>query len=134
MPAIGPMSRASRPCRNGVTLISVDDYIATFPPEVRTVLAEVRRTLHAAVPGAEEAMRYDIPTLTLDGRSLVHFAGWKHHVSVYPVPDGDADYERAMAPHRSGASTAKFPLDEPIPLDLVGRIARLLAEQRRRSV
>ena len=84
-------------------------------------------TLHAAVPGAGETISYDIPALTLHGRSVVYFAGWKRHVSVYPVPDGDDDYEAALAPYRSGASTAKFPLTEPVPYQLVAQIATLLA-------
>ena len=72
---------------------------------------------------------YDMPTLTLHGRSVVHFAGWKGHVSVYPLPSGDAEFEAAVAPYRSGASTARFPLSEPVPYDLVARIAELLARR-----
>ena len=112
------------------TFDTVDDYIPSFPTASQQVLHDVRRALHGAVPGAGETISYDIPTLTLHGRSVVHFAGWKHHVSVYPIPDGDPSFEQAVARHRSGASTAKFPLDEPMPLDLIGRIARLLVEQR----
>jgi uncharacterized protein YdhG (YjbR/CyaY superfamily) len=106
---------------------SVDDYIATFPAATQAVLHDVRRAMHAAVPGAGETISYDIPTLTLDGRSVVYFAGWKRHVSVYPVPAGSPRYEQRVAPYRSGASTAKFPLSKPVPYELVGEIAALLA-------
>lgn len=82
------------------------------------------------MPGSGETISYDIPTLTVDGGSLVYFAGWKRHVSVYPIPDGDDEYESELAPYRSGASTAKFPLDKPVPYELIARIAALLAEQR----
>jgi uncharacterized protein YdhG (YjbR/CyaY superfamily) len=110
------------------TFTSVDDYIASFPPDVQDVLQEVRRTIHAAVPGAGEKISYDIPTITLEGRSVVYFAGWKRHVSVYPVPAGDEAYEALVAPHRSGAGTAKFPLNKPIPHDVIAAIASRLAQ------
>jgi uncharacterized protein YdhG (YjbR/CyaY superfamily) len=106
---------------------SVDDYIASFPATTRAVLHDIRRAMHAAVPGAGETISYDIPTITLDGRAVVYFAGWQRHVSVYPVPAGSAEYEQRVAPYRSGASTAKFPLSEPVPYELVGEIAALLA-------
>lgn len=106
---------------------SIDDYISTFPDATAVVLSELRRVAHRAVPGAQEAITYDIPTLTLAGRKVIHFAGWKQHVSVYPVPAGDEDYERRIAPYRSGKGTAKFPLDESVPYDLVEQMATLLA-------
>ncbi|MET0146243.1 MAG: DUF1801 domain-containing protein [Ilumatobacteraceae bacterium] len=112
------------------TFASVDDYIASFPPGGQEILQQVRRTMHAAVPGAGETISYNIPTLTVGGTSLVHFAGWKRHVSVYPVPEGDHDFEAAVAPYRSGASTAKFPLNGPIPFEIIGRLVALLFSQR----
>jgi uncharacterized protein YdhG (YjbR/CyaY superfamily) len=109
---------------------SVDDYIASFPPNVQEVLQEVRRTMHTAVPGSGEKISYDIPTITLDGRAVVYFAGWKRHVSVYPVPGGDDEYEARVAPYRSGAGTAKFPLNKPIPYDVIADIATRLSSER----
>lgn len=110
--------------------VDVDAYIATLDPQVATVVSEMRRRIHAVVPGAEEVIRYDIPTIQLDGASLVHFAGWKHHVSVYPVPDGDADLMRDVAPYNSGKGTAKFPLTEPVPYALIERLVAALLVQR----
>ena len=109
---------------------TVDAYISSFPDDVQQVLEDVRQALHAGAPGAAERISYQIPTLTLDGRSLVHFAGWKRHVSLYPGPEGDADLDRALAPYRSGRGTLRFPLSDPMPLDLIGRIARCLVDQR----
>jgi uncharacterized protein YdhG (YjbR/CyaY superfamily) len=106
---------------------SIDDYIGSFPDETAVVLSELRRVAHRGVPGAREAITYDIPTLTLEGRNVIHFAAWKQHVSVYPVPAGDDAYERRVAPYRSGKGTAKFPLDQPVPYDLVEQMAELLA-------
>ena len=73
-----------------------------------------------------------LPTITLDDRPLIYFAGWKRHVSVYPIPDGDETYESQLSPYRSGASTARFPLAKPIPYDLIAQITILQRDQRDR--
>jgi uncharacterized protein YdhG (YjbR/CyaY superfamily) len=105
---------------------TVDDYIASFPPDTQGVLRRVRRTLHDAMPRATESISYAIPTLSIDGRAVVYFAGWKRHVSIYPIPTGDVSFEAQLARYRSGASTARFRLDRPVPWELVSRIATLL--------
>ncbi|MEV6417802.1 DUF1801 domain-containing protein [Kribbella sp. NPDC051718] len=65
---------------------SVDEYIATFPAEVQEILEQVRRTIHGVVSGAGEKISYQIPAITLDGKSLLYFSGWKKHISLYPIP------------------------------------------------
>jgi uncharacterized protein YdhG (YjbR/CyaY superfamily) len=100
---------------------SVDEYIASFPPEVQVTLQDVRRVMHEAAPGTQEAISYGIPTLTLDGRYLIYFAGWKHHISVYPIPSGDDALQRDLAPYVAAKGTLRFPHDQPIPLELIGR-------------
>jgi uncharacterized protein YdhG (YjbR/CyaY superfamily) len=114
-----------------VTFASIDEYIASFPPDVQRTLEEVRATIRAAVPGTEERISYGIPTFALDGRYVVYFSGWKRHVSVYPVPDADPELQREIAPYRAGKGTLKFALDKPLPLDLISRVAARLLEQRR---
>ena len=109
---------------------TVDEYIASFPEAVRSILEQVRETIHAAVPEAGEKISYQIPTVTVDGKAVVYFSGWKKHISVYPVPDLDDALSARLEPYRSGKGTVKFQLDEPIPYDLIGRLASLLAEQR----
>ncbi|OEV03436.1 iron chaperone [Streptomyces oceani] len=109
---------------------SVDAYIDSYPPEVQRVLREVRRSLHEAVPDAGERISYQIPTLTLEGRPLVYFAGWSKHVSVYPLPDADEALSREMAPYIAGKGTLRFPLDRPVPYALIQRLARTFVEQR----
>jgi len=111
---------------------TVDEYIGSFPADIQKVLQKIRKTIHKAVPKAEEKISYQIAAFNLDGRYLIYFAGWKSHVSVYPLPEADEDLEREVAPYRSGKGTVKFPLSRPIPYDLIGRLAALLAEQRRR--
>lgn len=110
---------------------SVDAYVGSFPPEVREVLEGIRRTVHEAAPeGAGERISYGIAAVTLGGRDLVHFAGWKRHVSVYPVPEGDAVFRRDAEPYRSGRGTLRFPLDRPVPYGLVARLVRHLVAER----
>lgn len=101
---------------------TINDYIASFPAEVQLVLEDLRARAHAAAPGAEETISYGIPTLRLDGRILVHFAGWKDHVSIYPVPEGDEQLTRELAAHQTGRGTLRFPLDQPLPDDLIDRV------------
>lgn len=110
---------------------SVDDYIASFPAEVGDLLQEIRRRCHAAVPDSGEMISYGIPTITVDGKYVVYFAGWAHHISVYPVPSGDQAYQAEMFPYRSAKGTLKFPLGKPVPYGLIERTAALLATERR---
>ena len=112
------------------TFATVDEYIGSFPDDVRIILEEIRRRIRAAVPEAAETISYQIPTFTLDGSAFVYFAGWKHHVAVYPIPSGDEAFEGELAPYRAAKGTLKFPLKQPIPFDLIERVAALLAAQR----
>jgi uncharacterized protein YdhG (YjbR/CyaY superfamily) len=112
------------------TFASVDDYIDAQPDSVRDVLARVRAVILAAVPGAGEKISYGMPMVTVDGRNLVSFAAWKRHVGVYPIPEGDAAFTAEIAPFRDAKSTARFPLSEPIPYDVIGRLARHLVIER----
>jgi len=109
---------------------TVDEYIAGFPLATRSILEEMRATIRRAVPNAGEAISYGIPTYQLDGRDIVYLAAWKRHVSVYPLPGGDPDLIAEMAPYQSGKGTLRFPLTQPIPYALIGRVAARLAADR----
>jgi uncharacterized protein YdhG (YjbR/CyaY superfamily) len=109
---------------------TVDEYIASFPDEVQVVLEKVRQSIRNVAPEAGETISYKIPTMTLDGRYLVYFAGWQHHISLYPLPGVDDDLEHELARYRTGTGTLRFPLNEPIPYDLIKRVVTLLAQQR----
>lgn len=102
----------------------VDAYIADFPPETQAVLQQVRGVIRAALPEAEEAISYGIPTFKMNGRYVIYFAGYKRHVSVYPAPIDVEAFKEVLAPYASGQGTAKFPLDKPIPVDLITRMAQ----------
>lgn len=113
---------------------TVDDYIAAFPPEVAERLQQVRAAIHAEVPDGEEHMRYGIAAVMLGGRYALHFAGWKKHIGLYPVPALPEPLEAEVAPRRSGKDTVGFPHDEPLPVELISRITRAIVEQRSKEV
>ncbi len=110
---------------------SVDEYIATFPEGAQKLLEEVRITIKAAAPDAGEKISYNIPTFTLNGKYLIYFAGWKNHISLYPIPAGSAEFNRHVSKYAQGKGTLKFPMDIPLPLELISQIVkRRVAENR----
>lgn len=111
----------------------VDDYIRSFPGDVRTRLEELRTLVHACVPGAGEKISYQIPTLTLDGTAVLYFAAWKRHLSLYPVPHGDDEFERDVGPYRAAKDAVHLRYDQPLPRDVVERIVELLVQRHAQS-
>ena len=112
---------------------SIDDYIAGFPDDVQEVLQQIRATIRDAAPDAEETISYGIPTFRLNGTYLVYFAGYRKHVSVYPAPVGNAEFAAEMAVYGSGKGTAKFPLDRPIPQDVIRKIVQFRIQETLRG-
>jgi uncharacterized protein YdhG (YjbR/CyaY superfamily) len=102
---------------------TIDEYISGFPPDVQELLHNVRKTIHEAAPDAEEAISYQIPTFKLNG-NLVHFAGFKSHIGFYPTPSGTKMFQDELAPYKLGKGSIRFPLDQPIPYDLIRRIVK----------
>jgi len=102
---------------------TVDDYLKTFPPTVRSVLEKIRRAIRSAAPGAEETISYGIAGYKYHGM-LIYFAGYKNHVSIYPAPRTVPAFKKELADYKGGKGTVQFPLDKPLPLDLVKRIVR----------
>jgi uncharacterized protein YdhG (YjbR/CyaY superfamily) len=111
---------------------SIDSYIADFPPDVQLILERIRATIKTAVPDAVETISYRIPTFKLNGTYLIYFAGFKKHVSVYPILDECTGLENELAPYRSGRGTAKFPLSQPIPFLLIAKIVEFMARENAR--
>ena len=108
---------------------TVDDYISTFPEDIQAILEKVRQAIHKAAPDAVETMSYGIPTFDLNGKHLVFFAGWKHHISLYPLPAGDEAFQQQIVHYKRAKGTLQFPLDKPLPYDLVEKIVTLLMKE-----
>ncbi|MHC1782296.1 MAG: iron chaperone [Anaerolineaceae bacterium] len=107
---------------------TIDEYIAAFPEDVQKKLRELRAVIHSAAPGAAEQISYQMPTFTLNG-VLVYFAAWKNHISLYPAPVGVEDFQEDLSRYKTSKGTVQFPLDKPLPLDLVRRIVEYRMKQ-----
>ena len=102
---------------------TVDDYIGTFPKDVQIILQTIRETIKEAVPDAEEAISYQIPVFKQHGKYLIYFAGWKNHISIYPISTAmEASIKELSSYKTSGKGTVQFPIDKPVPLSLIKKI------------
>jgi uncharacterized protein YdhG (YjbR/CyaY superfamily) len=101
---------------------SIDEYVDGFPADTQRVLAEMRALIRAAAPGATETISYAIPTFDLEGRHLVHFAGYARHVGFYPTASGIEAFSDELGRYRSAKGSVQFPLGQPLPADLIRRI------------
>jgi uncharacterized protein YdhG (YjbR/CyaY superfamily) len=109
---------------------SVDEYIAAQPQDVQGILDRVRGAIRRAVPGAEEMISYQIPTYKLHGDRVLYFAGWKRHYSLYPASDQLVEaFKDELAPYEIDKGTIRFPLSQPVPLQLIERIAKFRAKE-----
>ena len=109
---------------------NIDEYIAACSRDVQPILERIRATIHRAAPEAEETISYRMPAFTLNG-FLVYFAAFKQHIGLYPPVKGDARLEKAVAPYAGPKGNLKFPLSEPIPYGLIGRVVKLRVKQNR---
>ena len=107
---------------------TIDEYVAASPPAVQPALRRIREIVRGAVPEAEETISYRMPAFRAHG-ILVYFAAFKNHIGIFPPIKGDARLDKALARYRGPKGNLRFPLDEPIPYDLIDSIARLRAKQ-----
>ena len=112
---------------------SIDNHISTFPPETQQLLQKVRETIKAVVPEATETISYGIPTFQFHG-NLVHFAGYAHHIGFYPGSGGVERFRDELAGYKTSKGTIQFPLDKPIPFDLIRRITEFRLEENLKKV
>lgn len=103
---------------------TIDEYIAGFPEAVQRLLEQMRRAIREAAPQAREAIKYRMPTFVFHG-NLVHFAAFKQHIGFYPTPSGIEAFEQELSAYERSKGTIRFPLDKPIPYDLVRKIVEL---------
>lgn len=107
---------------------NIDEYIASFSPDVQTILEKIRSTIRLAAPDAQETISYQIPAFKLDG-ILVYFAAFKKHIGFYPPVRGDAKLEKAISTYAGEKGNLQFPLHQPIPYGLIERIVKLRVKQ-----
>jgi uncharacterized protein YdhG (YjbR/CyaY superfamily) len=113
--------------------VSIDQYIAAAPAAIRPVLTRIRATIRKAAPQAEERISYRMPAYRLNGE-LVYFAAFKHHIGLYPPVRGDAKLEQAVKAYANEKGNLRFPLDEPIPYELIARIVKQRVKQNAQAV
>jgi uncharacterized protein YdhG (YjbR/CyaY superfamily) len=103
---------------------NIDEYIASFSPDVQTILQKIRLTIRQAAPDAQECISYNMPAFRLHG-TLVYFAAFKKHIGFYPPVRGDAKLAKAVSPYAGEKGNLRFPLDQPMPCALIARIVKL---------
>ena len=107
---------------------TIDEYIAGFPKDVQEILEKIRKTIHEAAPEAEEAIGYQMPSFKLKG-NLVYFAAFKKHIGFYPIPSGIEKFKAELSVYEQGKGSVQFPLDKPIPYNLISRIVLFRVEE-----
>jgi len=112
---------------------TIDEYIESFPENVQSVLEKLRATVREAAPEALESISYDMPTFKLNGERLVYFSAWKNHIGFYSIPEGNEAFRKELSPYAGEKGSLRFPLDKPIPYDLVMKIVMLRTKEIRRK-
>jgi uncharacterized protein YdhG (YjbR/CyaY superfamily) len=112
---------------------TIDEYIKAFPPDIQDILEKMRQTIHSAAPEAVEAISYRMPVFKLNG-VLVYFAAYKSHIGFYPTSSGIEAFKKELASYKWSKGTVQFPLDKPIPYDLVEKIVRFRVKENSGSL
>ena len=110
---------------------TIDEYIEASPKDVQSILQRLRLTIRRAAPEAVETISYQMPTFKLNGKGLVYFAAFKNHIGFYPIPSGIEAFKKELSRYKQGKGSVQFPIDKPIPYDLVRRIVRFRAKENR---
>jgi len=109
--------------KNKTGITTIDEYIAAFSGKTQKILEQVRATIKAAAPEAQEKISYQMPTFFLNG-NLVHFAAFKNHIGLYPTPNGIEAFKKELSVYKGAKGSVQFPLDQPMPLELIGKIVK----------
>jgi uncharacterized protein YdhG (YjbR/CyaY superfamily) len=111
--------------------MSMDEYIASQPADRQKLLQELRALIKETAPDAQEKISYQMPTFALKGKNLVHFAAFKNHIGFYPTPRGIEAFQEELSGYKMSKGAIQFPIDKPLPLDLIRRIVEMrVAEQQ----
>lgn len=103
---------------------SIDEYMATFPAETQKAMKEIRSTIKAIVPEAEEHISYNMPAFKVNGEYFANFAAWKNHIGMYPIPEGNVAFQEEVLNYKSAKSSLRFPLDKPMPLKFIAKVVK----------
>ena len=103
---------------------NVDDYISDFPEDIQSILEKIRTTIRKAAPGALEMISYGILAFKFQGKPLAYFAAFKNHIGFYPTPTGIDEFEKELSVYKQGKGSVQFPIDKPMPLKLIDKIAK----------
>ncbi len=109
---------------------SVTEYISSFPKDTQKILLQVRETIRAAAPEAQEKIGYNMPAYALNG-PLVYFAAYEHHIGFYATPTGHEKFAKELAKYKQGKGSVQFPIDEPMPLALIKKIVSFRAKENK---
>lgn len=104
------------------TYNNIDEYINSFQEEVQEILKKIRLTIKQAAPAAEESINYNMPAFKTHGKPLVYFAAFENHIGFYATPSGHKEFAKDLSQYKQGKGSVQFPLDKPIPLDLIRKI------------
>ncbi len=109
---------------------NIDAYIAAFPKDVQKILEQVRLTVRKAAPGAEETISYSMPAFRYKGRVIIYFAWYKNHIGFYATPSGHAAFAKELSKYKQGRGSVQFPLNKPMPLNLIGLMVKFRVQQQ----
>ena len=101
---------------------TIDGYIKTFPTNTQKILKKIKTIIQQTAPDATEAFSYQMPTFKLEGKNLVHFAAWKNHIGFYATPSGNTAFKKELSVYKGAKGSVQFPINEPIPYDLIKKI------------
>ncbi len=113
---------------------NVDEYIGNFPDEVQNKLKEIRKAIKDEAPTGGEKISYGIPTGTITGKNFIYFAGYKSHVSIYPVTAEVENSVKDIDKYRTGKGTLQFKLDKPLPMELIRNVIRVRLNEQLKAI
>jgi uncharacterized protein YdhG (YjbR/CyaY superfamily) len=111
--------------------MTVEEYIKSFPVAVQVLLKQMRAAILANAPGTEEGIAYRMPAYRLNGKTLVYFAGFKNHIGFYATPTGHEKFAKELSGYKKGKGSVQFPLDQPLPLDIIVRIIKFRVRENK---
>lgn len=112
---------------------NVNEYIACFPNDVQKILTRIRKIILNQAPDAEESITYKMPSYKTFGKTLIYFAGFKNHIGLYATPSGHTEFASELARYKHGKGSVQFPIDKPIPYDLIRMIVEFRVEENKRN-